>query len=302
MISGTMHELEKRALIQQRNKHAWKGEFKEFYNVDQNGNDPKDEFGWNLNILKRTEFFSRFLYEDWFKAQAIGIENIPSKGPVVLVGNHSGVLPIDAFLFTTAVLNYHPHPRRVRILVHDSLLAPKGLGSFLRGIGGVPARYESALKLLGDDELTFFYPEGPRGTGKNYAQRYRLRHFDSGFVKAAIQTRACIVPVTTIGGDEIYPLLANMKPIAKLMHMPYWPLTPTHPLMPFTVSSIPLPVRMLIKVGEPICFNYPVESADDPGVRHELCNKVQYEMQRQMNRLLKIRKSPFCAWDLDALK
>lgn len=194
---------------------------------------------------------------------------------MVLVGNHSGVLPIDAFLFTTAVLNYHPHPRRVRILVHDTLLAPKGLGSFLRGIGGVPARYESSLKLLGADELTFFYPEGPRGTGKNYAQRYRLRHFDSGFVKAAIQTRACIVPVTTIGGDEIYPLLANMKPI---------------------------PVRMLIKVGEPICFNYPVESADDPLVRHELCNKVQYEMQRQMNRLLKIRKSPFSEWDLDALK
>lgn len=67
-----MHELEKRALIQQRNKHAWKGEFKELYNVDENGNDPEDEFGWNLNILKRTEFFSRFLYEDWFKAQAIG--------------------------------------------------------------------------------------------------------------------------------------------------------------------------------------------------------------------------------------
>lgn len=297
-----MHDLEKKAILQQRNKHAWKAEFKQMYCTDDNGEDCEDEFGWNLSTLKKTEFFTRFLYEDWFKAKAIGIENIPSKGPVVLVGNHSGVLPIDAFLFTTAVLNYHPRPRRVRFLVHDTLLNPKGMGTFLRQIGGVPARYESALKLLENDELTFFYPEGPRGTGKKYSQRYRLRHFDSGFVKAAIQTRACIVPVTTIGGDEIYPLLANMKPIAKLMHLPYWPLTPTHPLFPFTVSSIPLPVRMLIKVGEPICFNYPVEACDDNAVRHELCNKVQFEMQRQMNRLLKIRKSPFSEWDLDDLK
>jgi 1-acyl-sn-glycerol-3-phosphate acyltransferase len=292
-----MPDIEKKPIIQQSNKHAWKAEFEQRY--CQPGQ--KDEFGWNLDTLKKAEFFSRFLYEDWFKAITLGIENIPAKGPVVLVGNHSGVLPIDAFLFATAVMNYHPSPRRVRFLVHDSLLTKKSTGSFFKGIGGVPAKYDAALKLLNNDELTFFYPEGPRGTGKKFSERYRLRHFDSGFVKAAIETRACIVPVTTIGGDEIYPLLADIKPIAKLMRLPYWPITPTHPLLPFTASCIPLPVRMLIKIGEPICFNYPLEAADEHEVRHELCNKVQFEMQRQINRLLKIRKSPFSAWDLDGL-
>lgn len=290
-----MHELDTERIIR-RTKHSWKVDFNKMYA------DLPDEFGFNLDILKRTEFFCRFMYEDYFKAETIGINNIPDNGPAILVGNHSGVLPIDAFMFVTAYLNYHRAPRRIRILVHDSLLAPRGLGRFLKGIGGVPAKYDVATQLLHNDEITFFYPEGPRGTGKKYWDRYRLREFDSGFVKAAIETRACIVPVTTVGGDELYPMLANVKPLARVMKMPYWPITPTYPLLPFTWSCMPLPVRLLIKVGEPICFNYPVEAAEDHDLRHQLTQKVQFEVQKQLNRLLAVRKGPFSKWDLDVIR
>lgn len=290
-----MKDLETVNKIKTQKKLAWHDKFTRLYGTE------KDEFGFNVKDLFRLELFSRFLYEDYFKVQTVGMENVPTSGPIIFVGNHSGVLPIDALMFSSAFFNYHPAPRRVRPLVHDSLLMTPYIGNSLRGAGGVPAKYDVALKLLNNNETVFFYPEGPRGTGKLYSERYRLRDFDSGFVKAAIETRACIVPVTTVGGDEIYPLLANLKPIAKIMRMPYWPLTPTHPLFPFTVSCMPLPVRLLIKVGTPICFNYPVEAANDHDLRHELCNKIQIDIQRQLNKLLTVRKSPFSEWDLDAI-
>lgn len=290
-----MHELETDKKIK-KGKFAWKAEFEKMYR------DKDDEFGFDLDIFFKAEFFSRFMYEDYFKVEAVGIENIPSNGPVIFIGNHSGVLPIDCFMFSNAYFNKHHAPRRLRPLVHDSLFSVPGAGKVLRGAGGVPARYEVATKLLNNNETVFFYPEGPRGTGKKYWQRYRLRDFDSGFVKSAIETRACIVPVTTVGGDEIYPMLANLKPIAKIMRMPYWPITPTYPLLPFTWSCMPLPVRLLIKVGAPICFNYPVEAAEDHELRHELTSKVQYQVQAQLNKLLAVRKGPFSKWDLDAVK
>ncbi len=261
-----------------------------------------DEYGFNCDTVLRSEIFFRFLYEEYFQVQTIGIENIPADGKAILIGNHSGVLPVDAFMTYTALLNKHPVPRRIRFLVHKWLLSAFGAGDLIKGVGGVPATYETAKELLEKDDLVFFYPEGAKGTGKPFSMRYRLDDFDPGFIKAAIETQSPIVPITTVGGDEIFPLLGNFKSLAHLMGAPYWPITPTYPWMPFSVSSLALPVKLLIKIDKPIFLDYPPEKCHDRQLRKYLARKIQYGVQRRINQLLKIRKSPFSDWDVHLVK
>jgi 1-acyl-sn-glycerol-3-phosphate acyltransferase len=263
--------------------------------------DQSDPYGFNCDTLFKFEIFIRYLYEEYFQVETVGIENIPANGRAILIGNHSGVIPIDAFLIYTAFLNLHPSPRRMRFLVHKWLLSTPGARDIIKGSGGVPATYKTAMELLEKEELVFFYPEGAKGTGKPFSMRYRLDDFDPGFVKAAIETHSPIIPITTVGGDEVFPLLGNLKSVARVMGTPYWPITATHPWLPFTTSCMPLPVKLLIKIDKPIYLDYPKAKGSDRQLRKEIAHNMQYDIQRQLNQLLKIRKSPFAKWDLETI-
>lgn len=260
-----------------------------------------DEFGFDLDSFIICEFFFRFLFENYFKVQVIGIENIPEAGRAVLVGNHSGGLPIDAFMTNSAIYNLHPHPRRIRCLSLKCLREVPILKDIVTGMGGVPASFSVAQNLLLDDELVMFYPEGPRGTGKLFSQRYRLNDFDPGFVKAAMATGSPIIPITVVGADELYPIFKNLKGLARLLHMPYFPLTPLFPWFPLFISCIPLPIRMLIKIGKPIYLNYPAEEVSNKRLRLRVTREIQFQIQKELNTLLSQRKSPLAGWDLESL-
>ena len=260
-----------------------------------------DEFGFDLNTFARCEPFFRFFFEEYFQVKVLGLENIPAEGRVVLAGNHSGVLPVDAFMLQNGVLHLHPSPRRIRYLAHDWLRHTSGLKEVICGMGGVPATFSTAKQLLDNEELVFFYPEGARGTGKPFSTRYRLVDFDPGFVKAAICTGSPIVPVSTVGGDEIFPLLGKLNPVARLLGWPYYPLTLTFPWLPFPSSAVPLPIKMLIKIGKPIHLNYPPEMAKDRKLRLRLAREVQHEIQEELDHFLSIRKSPLAGWSVESL-
>lgn len=264
--------------------------------------DMEDQYGFDLESFSHWETFFRFFYQDYYHVQTIGIENIPASGRAVLVGNHSGGLPIDALMTNCANYNLHSHPRRVRCLALDSLLKTPVVGEMIKGMGAVPARFATAQELLEDGELVFFYPEGPRGTGKPISQRYRLIDFDPGFAKAAIATSSPIIPITVIGADEIYPIFANVKTFARLLHMPYFPLTPSFPWLPILSSSIPLPIKMLIVVGRPVYVDASPEQMQDHKLRLEVTRRVQHNIQRQLNFFLSHRESPLQGWDADWLR
>jgi 1-acyl-sn-glycerol-3-phosphate acyltransferase len=268
-------------------------QFFELYSADE------DEYGFSLQTYATVERFIRFFYKKWFGVKTVGLNNIPAKGKALLFGNHSGVLPIDGCLLYDAVINQHPEPRRIRFLVTKFLLTAPMIGKTLRGFGCIPPDYETATKLLRKNELVFFYPEAEKGTGKLYKNRYKLVEFNPGFVKAAIETGAPLVPIVTIGGDEIYPLLFNLKPIAKLMDAPYWPVTPFYPMLPFPFNAIPLPVKILICVGEPFELKYAPEEAENENLVAEVSNDIQNFIQAKINDLLEIRTSPFARWNLD---
>ncbi len=260
--------------------------------------DTSDKYGFNVDTCERFEPFFRFFYDRWFEVALLGLENIPPEGRAVLCGNHSGVLPMDAFMMYDGLINYHSSPRRIRFLSNEFIRTAAYVGHVLRGFGSVPAKYDIAIELLKKEELVCFYPEAEKGTGKLFKDRYQLIDFNPGFVKAAIETQSQVIPITTVGGDEIYPLLGNLKPVAKLMGAPYWPVTPLYPWLPFPINAMPLPIKLLICIGKPINLGYPVEKAEDHMFIDGIAKEIQANIQKQLTELLKIRTSPFHKWDL----
>lgn len=258
-----------------------------------------DEFGYKLETFARWEPFFRFCYEDYFKVDCRGIENIPEQERAILVGNHSGLLPLDGAMITMAMCNAHKSPRRVRYLVTDWFTTLPGVGEWIQETGQVRATLENAQKLLSREELVGVYPEGLRGVGKAFPERYRLLDFHPGFVQLAISTQTKIVPVATVGGDEIFPNFVNLKGVGRLLKMPFFPVTPAFPWMPFPHMFIPLPVHWLINVHKPIDLGYPPEKANDRKLVLQIAREIQYDIQRDLNKLLRERKSLFTGWDPD---
>jgi 1-acyl-sn-glycerol-3-phosphate acyltransferase len=261
--------------------------------------DDKDEYGFNIQSCKSSEGFFRFLYKNWFEVTIVGLENIPAEGRAVLYGNHSGVLPLDGVMLYDGIIQHHPSPRRIRFLVNEFIRKSPGAGDIIRGFGGVPAKYDVALDLLNDEELVFFYPEAEKGTGKLYKDRYNLVDFNPGFIKAALETESKLVPVVTVGGDEIYPLLGNLKPVAKVMGAPYWPITPFFPWLPFPLCAVPLPVKMLICIGKPFDLEIPKDKAEDHALLESEAKKLRQNIQTSLDDLLLLRTSPYKKWDVD---
>jgi len=257
----------------------------------------EDEFGFDLGTFAKWEPFFRFLFEDYFKVEVRGIEHIPETGRTLLVGNHSGLLPLDGAMITVAMCNFHKSPRRVRYLTTDWFFQVPGLGPWIRETGQVRATLENARTLLDNEEIVGVYPEGIRGVGKPFKDRYRVLGFHPGFVQMAIEKQTPIIPVATVGGDEIFPNFVNVKEIARLLHMPFFPITPTFPWLPFPLMFFPLPVRWLINIHEPIHLDYPPEKARDKKLVLSLAREIEYVIQKDLNDLLRRRKSTFTGWD-----
>lgn len=256
-----------------------------------------DEFGFRLETFALWEPFFRFMYEDYFKVNFQGIGNLPPEGRALLVGNHSGLLPIDGAMLAMASCNLNENPRRIRFLATDWFFTLPGLKEWCAETGSVRATLENAQKLLANDEIVGIYPEGIRGVGKTFRERYRMHDWHPGFVQLAIQTQTPIIPVATIGGDEIFPNFANIKTFAQVLRMPFFPVTPTFPWLPSPLPFIPLPVRWIQRIHEPIDLGYPPEKATDRKLCSRIAKEIQYEVQKDLNEMLRERKSPFTDWD-----
>ncbi len=257
----------------------------------------EDEFGFDLETFAFWEHVFRYFYEDYFKVTFDGIDNIPSEGRAIICGNHSGLLPADGAMLVIAICNLHPSPRRLRFLATDWFFTVPGLREWAQKTGQVRATLENAETLLSRNELIGIYPEGIRGVGKTFRERYRVHDFHPGFVKLAIATQTPLVPVATVGGDEIFPNFVNNKTFGQLLRMPYFPTTLTFPWLPFPMPFFPLPVRWMMKIHKPINLGYPPEKATDRKLVLRIAREIQYLIQRDLNDLLRQRKSLFSGWD-----
>ncbi|AEV88748.1 hypothetical protein ACWT_7739 [Actinoplanes sp. SE50] len=252
-----------------------------------------DEFGFDPELTEAVFHpMLRVLYRDWFRTEVFGAENVPVDGGGLVVGNHSGTLALDALMLTVA-LRDSPQRRHLRLLGADLVFRMPGLSDLARAAGATVACNPDAERLMTGGQLVGVFPEGFKGIGKRFADRYKLQRFGrGGFVSAALRTGTPIIPVAIVGAEEIYPILADLKPLARLLGVPYFPVTPTFPLLG-PLGLIPLPSKWLIQFCEPIPTAHLTEFADDPLVVYNLADQVRETIQATLHELLQKRPDPF---------
>jgi 1-acyl-sn-glycerol-3-phosphate acyltransferase len=255
----------------------------------------EDEWGFDEEFAEAVFPLFDFLYSIWWRVEVDGVRNVPSHGRALLVANHAGsVFPFDASMMTMAILKAHPLPRWPRFMVLNWAFELPFLSAFMRRVGGVPASPHNATRLLEQDRMVMVFPEGVKGTGKPFSERYRVQRFGrGGFVEVALRTRAPIVPVAVVGSEEIYPKLGESRALARATGAPFVPLTPTFPWLG-ALGLVPLPSRWRIEFCEPIDLSeHPPEAADDRRIVFDVSERVRETVQAKLYENLVKRGSVF---------
>ena len=254
-----------------------------------------DDFGFDPELTDKVFLaLLRPFYRSWFRVEVSGMDNVPSESGALIVANHSGTLAWDSLMTQVALHDDHPAKRHLRMLGANLVFQTPFIGEIARKAGHTLACHPDAERLLASGELVGVWPEGFKGIGKPFSQRYKLQRFGrGGFVSAALRTKAPIIPTAIVGAEEIYPMIGNAKPIARVLGLPYFPITPTFPWLGLA-GAIPLPSKWLIHFGEPIpTDHFPDGAADDPMVVFDLTDEVRERIQQSLYRLLVQRPSVF---------
>ena len=259
------------------------------------GNYEVDEFGFDRQLTERfwlplLKPIGRYYWRvDWR-----GLENIPSEGAALLVSNHAGTLPVDAMVMKFGVLSEHPARRHVRLLAADLAFRMPFVGPMARKMGNTLATHEDALRLLEGGELIGVFPEGYKGVGKGWRERYRLQRFGrGGFIELALRAKVPIVPVAIVGSEEIYPMIGNAKLLARIGGVPYFPITPFFPWLG-PLGIIPLPSKWIVEFGEPIpTEHHPPDAWQDAMLVFNETDRIRDQIQHMLYRNLMARRNTF---------
>jgi 1-acyl-sn-glycerol-3-phosphate acyltransferase len=255
------------------------------YAVDEFGFDPEFTTKIYLPVLRQ-------LADSWFRVEVRGAENLPVDGSALLVANHAGTLPLDGMILHTVV--YDEIGRHVRMLGADLIFKTPYSHDLARKTGTTLACQEDAERLLASNQLVAVFPEGFKGLGKPYADRYKLQRFGrGGFVAAAIRAQVPIIPIAIVGSEEIYPLIVRAPALARALGVPYFPITPLFPWFG-PLGMIPLPSKWIIQFGEAITTDeLGPGAAEDPMIVFNITDQVRETIQQTLYALLMQRRSAF---------
>ncbi len=251
-----------------------------------------DDFGFDRKFTETLRPMFEFLYTVWWRVEANGLEQVPGRGAGLIVANHSGVLPYDGLMINVAVRHEHPARRDCRMLALDMFALLPFLAPMLQKSGAVRANQENGERLLRKGELVGVFPEGVKGVGKRFKDRYKLARFGrGGFVRLALRTGAPIVPCAVVGAEEIHPLLAKADILGRPLGFPYFPITPTFPLLG-PLGFIPLPSKWSLDFADPLPMEgYGPDAAEDPILVNRLSEQVRGTIQKMIDGRLARRRS-----------
>ena len=257
---------------------------------------PPDEaidHGHDPHFLEQVAPLLEFLYARYFRVRMLGLENVPETGAALLVANHSGGLPYDGAMLIHGVFRDHPCHRRVRALVANFAFKSPWMSQVMARLGGVRAASGFARELLAAGELVGVFPEGLRGVGKLFRERYRLERFGrGGFARLARETGVPIVPVAIVGAEEIHPVIAKITTLAEPLGLPYIPITPTFPLLG-PLGLLPVPTKWTIQFGAPISVpaRDPEDDSDQAKIVSETAELVRGRIDAMIADILTHRRS-----------
>jgi 1-acyl-sn-glycerol-3-phosphate acyltransferase len=253
-----------------------------------------DEWGLDWEFVDAVRPFFTFLYKVYWRVETTGIENIPIEGRALLVANHSGQIPWDGTMVGTAVLTEHAAQRLVRTLYATWFPRVPFFSAWLVRMGQTLATVENGTRLLEQDEVVAVFPEGYKGAGKLYKDRYQLARFGrGGFIKMALNTQAPIIPVSVVGAEETYIALSKSSTMANITGLPYFPITPTFPWLGL-LGFVPLPTKWHIDFGQPIPMDgYGPDAASNLILVSQLTDHVRHIVQEMIRYRLTQRRSVF---------
>jgi 1-acyl-sn-glycerol-3-phosphate acyltransferase len=259
--------------------------------------DPRlsDVDGWGRS--ERIRQLARRLYDpiyrNWFRTELEGLENLPAAG-ALLVANHAGALPPDATVIMHGVEKETERPvyGLAEFLFRDAPV----VGTLWSRAGGVTAHPDNAYRLLHDEgQLVLVFPEGSKGPGKTYNERYRLRRFGrGGFVEIAMRAGVPVVPIAVIGAEEAMPILAKIPAVSRLLGIPYFPITPFFPLFGPLGMAMYLPAKFKVRIMEPVHFD--TEPGQDRYSRALVmahADHIRDLIQAEIDSMLRQRRSPW---------
>ena len=204
-----------------------------------------DRFGVSRDHLAAFYSLLAPFHRLYFRLNSHGTEHVPERGRALLIGNHSGGLPIDAGMLLASLFYDFEPPRYVHGMVEYFAQKWPFVSTWFSRLGQLPGLPEHAIRILEADRMLMVFPEGARGTGKLYKDRYKLVRFGTGFMRIALRTGSPIVPFAFIGGEEAIPTLFHID--GRFVGAPYIPVTPY--LLP-----LPRPIRCEVHYGEPLRF------------------------------------------------
>ncbi|WP_374454623.1 lysophospholipid acyltransferase family protein [Nocardioides sp.] len=252
-----------------------------------------DDYGFDRELTERFLMTTlRPVAEKWFRLEVRGLDNIPAEGGALVVSNHSGTVPVDGLM---TMLTVHDHAHRfLRPLGADLVFKMPVVSSLARKSGATLACTEDAERMLSGGDLVGVWPEGFKGIGKPFSERYKLQRFGrGGFVSAALRTGVPIIPLSVVGAEEIYPLVGNVPSLARLLGVPYIPITPFFPWLG-PLGLVPLPSKWILEFGEPIRTDaYDPAEADDPMLVFNVTDQVRETIQHTLFDLLRERDGVF---------
>jgi len=254
-----------------------------------------DDFGYDRELSRNVLLpLARPLYDNYFRIRTLGISRVPNEGPAVIVANHSGTIALDAVMLQYAMATEHPAERVIRNVGADLVFQLPVIGPMARKAGNVVACDEDAMELLRRGELIGVFPEGYKGVGKGWRERYRLQRFGrGGFIEIALRSRVPIIPAAIVGAEEAYPMIGDAGAVARAFGFPYFPITPTFPWLG-PLGLLPLPSKWIIEFGDPIPMDeYPEDAAEDPMLVFDLSDSIRDTIQQMLYRNLKLRGSAF---------
>ncbi len=231
-----------------------------------------DAFGTNVDALGLAYAVGFWLHQHYFRVQSVGHASIPKTGAAIIAGNHSGVLPFDGVMLATDIFRHTDPPRLMRYMVDYFVYQMPFLNVWFRSLGQIPGTRRNFDGLMDEGHIIGVFPEGADALAKPKDKRYQLLPFSAGHVELAARHGVPIVPVGIVGAEEQMTFVADIKPLARLLRVPYFPITTTFPWLG-PLGLLPKPVQYRIHYGEPLLFGPDV--AEDLEARDQAAATVR---------------------------
>jgi 1-acyl-sn-glycerol-3-phosphate acyltransferase len=246
---------------------------------------PYDQLGLDSRTSRRALALFKLLYRYYFRVESSGHKAIPEKSGAILAANHGGLLPFDAAMIVVDVFLKAIPPRLVRTIVEHWAGTLPFVNIFYARTGQVIGTRGNFRALLRSHSPVLVFPEGVHGIRKRAAERYVLQRFHLGFVEESLRHRVPIIPIALIGPDDQAPILYDVKPLARMLGLPVFPVTPTFPWLG-PLGLVPYPVQYEIRYGEPVRFyeEYPAKALGDPHAIRYMAEQVRRRIQEMLDR------------------